>query len=166
MFVGCHAVTSFVACTSVDCCAHWIIQVNSIKTYLFYILASAIFTINQSKHDCTDLYQAPPGQRVWFSQMLLSLCYLLLRDVSHELVSLDLHCWYHQEVNVDFAGQHIIFKIFSRAHESHDHDEESSKDMVYCHGNAWALFRLSSIHPGGSLVVFIPDGLLTYNFCC
>jgi hypothetical protein len=41
-----------------------------------------------------------------------------------------------------------------------------SKDMVYCHGNAQALFCLSSIHPGGSLVVVIPDGPLMYNLCC
>jgi hypothetical protein len=65
-----------------------------------------------------------------------------------------------------FADQHIIFKNLSRAHESHDHDEESSKDMVYWHGNAQALFCLSSIHLGGSLVVVIPDGLLMYNLCC
>jgi hypothetical protein len=166
-FVACCAVTFFSACTSVDCCAHQIIQVDSITTYLFYTLASAITIFNQSKLDCADLYPAPPPcQRVWFSQMLLRLCYLLPRDASHDLVSLDLHCWYHQEVNVYFAGQHIIFKNLSRAHESHDHDEESSKDMVYCHGNAQALFCLSSIHPGGSLVVVIPDGLLMYNLFC
>jgi hypothetical protein len=166
-FVACRTVTSFLACTPVDCCTHWIIQVDSIKTYLFYTLASAISTFNQSKLDCADSYPAPsPCQRVWFSQMLFSLCYLLLRDASHELVSLDLHCWYYQEVNVYSGGQHIIFKNLSRAHESHDHDEESSKDMVYCHVNAQALFCLCSIHPGGSLVVVIPDGPLMYNLCC
>jgi hypothetical protein len=123
MFVACRATTSFLACTSVDCCTHQIIQVDSIETYLFYTSASAIPTFNQSKLDCADLYLAPPPcQWVWFSQMLLSLCYHLLRDVSHELVSLDLHCWYHQEVNVYFGGQHVIFKNLSRAHESHDHD--------------------------------------------
>ncbi len=86
-FVACHSVTSFLACTSVHCCTHQIIEVDSIKTYLFYTLASAIPIFNQSKLDCANLYPAPPPcQWVWFSQMLLSLCYLLLRDASHELV--------------------------------------------------------------------------------